>query len=232
MAATTLAVAGVAASAYSANRQKKSADKASRAQVAAADAGIDEQRRQFDAVQQLLAPYVKSGTDATDAQRAFLGLAGPDAERAAIDGVRNSETFPAAAKEGENAILQNAAATGGLRGGNTQAALARFRPNLLNQLIAQRFAGLDLLASRGQASAAGQAAAAQNTGAAVSGLLQEQGAAIAGAQLARGNANAQLVNGILQAGSTLAGYRLNRPQNPGGVVSTPPGATPPFVGPR
>lgn len=218
MAVTTLAVAGVAAGVYSANRQASAAKKAARAQSQAADAGIDEQRRQFDAVQELLAPYVKGGTDATDAQRAFLGLAGADAERDAVAGVRNSEQFKAAAAEGENAILQNASATGGIRGGNVQGSLAKFRPNLLNQLIAQRFSGLDLLANRGQASAAGQAAAGQNTGAAVSALLQDQGAAAAGASLARGNAQAGLANTLAQAGGTLAGYALNRPRNPNGVI--------------
>lgn len=223
MSAAIAAVVGsVAVGAYGASQAKKAANKASKQQIAADDKAIEEQRRQFDEIQKLLAPYVAGGNEATTAQRAFLGLAGADAERAAIEAVRNSEAFQTGAREGENAILQNAAATGGLRGGNTQAALAKFRPNLLNQLIAQRFAGLDLLANRGQASAAGQAAAGQNTAAAISGLLQDQGAAQAGAALARGNANAGFANSLVQAGGTLAGYALGKPRNPNGVIS--PGA--------
>lgn len=217
--AAAIGVGSLALGAINSRNAKKAAGKAGKQQVAADQAALDEQRRQFDEIQKVLAPYVGAGNDATAAQRAFLGLSGADAEREAIAGVQNSGQFQAAAKEGETAILQNASATGGLRGGNTQAALAKFRPNLLNQLIAQRFSGLDLLANRGQASAAGQAAAGQNTGAAVSALLQDQGAAAAGATLGRANANAGLLNSVAQAGGTLAGYALNRPSNPGGVVS-------------
>jgi hypothetical protein len=235
MSAAIAAVVGsVAVGAFAANRASSAAKKASNAQSRSADAGIAEQQRQFDEIQKLLAPYVKGGTDATELQRAFLGLAGPGAEQAAIEGVRAGPQFQAAAREGENAILQNAAATGGLRGGNVQASLAKFRPNLLNQVIAQRFAGLDALAGRGQASAAGQAAAGQNSANAIAGLLQDQGAAQAGAALARGNAQAGFAGTLAQAGATLGGYFLNRPRNPGGIVGTSPvpGATPPFVGPQ
>ncbi len=221
MSAAIAAVVGtVAVGAYSAHKQSAAAKDAAKRQGKAADAGIAEEQRQFDAIRELLAPYVKAGSEATDSQRAFLGLAGADAEREAIAGVENSQQFQAGAKEGENAILQNASATGGLRGGNTQTALAKFRPNLLSQIIAQRFAGLGDLAGRGQASAAGQAAAGQNSANAVAGLLQDQGAAQAGAALARGNAAAGFGNTLAQAGGTLAGYFANRP----GVV--PPPATP------
>ncbi len=220
MAVTTLAVASVAVGAGSAALQKRSADKAAKAQRRAADAGIGEQQRQFDAIQELLKPYVTAGEDATDAQRAFFGLAGADAERAAVRGIEESETFKAGIKQGETAILQNASATGGLRGGNTQGALATFRPTLLNQVIAQRVAGLGDIASRGQASAAGQAAAGQNNANAIASLLQDQGAAQAGAALARGKAVGDFGNTLAQAGGTLAGYYASRPPPPT-IVDTP-----------
>ncbi len=220
--AITAAAVVAGATIYSSNKSAKAAKNAGKAQAGAADAGIDEQQRQFDAIRELLAPYVTAGKDATDAQRAFLGLAGPDAEQAAISGVENSQTFKAGLKQGENAILQNASATGGLRGGNVQNSLANFRPNLLNQIIAQRFAGLGDLAGRGQASAAGQAAAGQNSSNAVAGLLQDQGAAQAGATLARGNAQTSLVSGLAQVGGQLAGFYANRP--PPTVQAPPPGA--------
>ena len=40
------------------------ANKAAKTQAAASQAGIAEQRRQFDAMQQLLSPYVQAGTGA------------------------------------------------------------------------------------------------------------------------------------------------------------------------
>jgi len=75
-----------------------SVDQASQAQQQSAQGGIDEQRRQFEAIQKLLSPYVDAGTNAIPGlapyaaagapalgqQQALLGLNGPDAEREAI----------------------------------------------------------------------------------------------------------------------------------------------------
>ena len=103
------------------------------------------------------------------------------------------------AQQGEEALLQRASATGGLRGGNIQGALAQFRPALLSNLIEQqygRLGGMTALGSEttsnlarlGQASAAGTGAAAQTTGTNVATLLGQQGAAAAGAEIAKGKA--------------------------------------------
>lgn len=108
-------------------------------------------------------------------------------------------------QQGENAMLQNASATGGLRGGNLQAALAQFRPQMLNALIDQQFSRLGGLTTLGQNAAAGQAAAGTALGANVSGLLGQQGAATAGGQIARGNVARQSFGDLLQVGGTIAG---------------------------
>jgi hypothetical protein len=168
--------------------QSRSAGRAASAQAAAADAGIDEQRRQFDAVQQLLAPYVQTGETALSQQAALVGVGGADAQRQAIQSLEQGPEFQALTRQGEEAILQNAAATGGLRGGNVQGALAQFRPQVLSSLIEQQYGRLGGLANLGQASAVGQAGFGQTTGANVSNLLQQQGAARAGGALAQGQA--------------------------------------------
>jgi hypothetical protein len=155
-------------------------------QSAAAEAGIEEQRRQFDAVQKLLAPFTQGGTTAFGQQQALIGVQGTEAQQQAINALEQGPAFQSLVQQGENAILQNASATGGLRGGNTQAALGQFRPQLLSQLIDQQFNQLGGLSATGQASAVGQATAAQNQGNAISGLLAQQGAAVAGGQLASG----------------------------------------------
>ena len=151
--------------------------RAARSQEKAAMAGIDEQRRQFDAVQKLLNPYVQAGTSALSAQQALMGLSGPEAQQAAIAGLEGSPEMQALVKQGETGILQNAAATGGLRGGNTQGALAQFRPQMLSNLINQQYARLGGLSAMGQASAAGLGAAGQNTGNQITSLLGQQGQA-------------------------------------------------------
>lgn len=178
---------------------------ASQAQQGAAQGGIDEQRRQFDAIQQLLAPYVQAGTQglsgyapyqaagapALEQQQVLIGLRGPEAQRQAIAGIEGGGEFKALSERARNSLLQGASATGGLRGGNIQGALAQFEPQLLNQLINQQYGRLGGLASGGlsatgelarigQASAAGVGAAGQQTGANIANLLGQQGAAQAG----------------------------------------------------
>jgi hypothetical protein len=185
------ALAGIAvggATLVSGLAQADAAQSASETQAGAAQAGIDEQRRQFEAVQKLLAPYVSAGTPALEAQQSFLGLRGPEAERAAIDRIKGGETFQALSQQGENALLQQASATGGLRGGNIQGALAQFRPQLLSSLIEQQYSRLGGMTSLGQQSAAGVGTAGLQTGQRISGLLGEQGANIAGGEIAQGKA--------------------------------------------
>lgn len=174
--------------------QASAADKAAGIQAGAAEAGIAEQRRQFDAMRELLKPYTEAGLPALEAQQAFLGLQGPEAERAAIERIRGGETFQALASQGEEALLQRASATGGLRGGNIQGALAQFRPQLLSSLIEQQYGRLGGLTTMGQRSAAGVGAAGMETGTNVANLLAQQGAARAGGELGEAKAYGQLFN--------------------------------------
>ena len=174
--------------------QASAASSAAETQGAAAQAGIDEQRRQFDAMQALLKPYTEAGVPALEAQQAFLGLRGPEAEAAAIERIRGGETFQALAGQGEEALLQRASATGGLRGGNIQCALAQFRPQLLSSLIEQQYGRLGGMTSLGQRSAAGVGEAGMATGTNIGNLLSQQGAASAGGQLGEAKAFGQLFN--------------------------------------
>jgi hypothetical protein len=185
------ALAGIAvggATLISGRAQAGAATDAAGIQAGASQAGIDEQRRQFDAVQALLKPYTDAGPGALGEQQALLGLSGAGAERAAIDRIQGGQTFQALSQQGENAILQNASATGGLRGGNVQGALAQFRPALLSSLIDQQYGRLGGLTSLGQQSAAGVGTAGLQTGVNVANLLGQQGAAQAGAEIAQGKA--------------------------------------------
>lgn len=210
------ALAGIAAGGatlVSGYMQSRAAGRAGDAQAAASEAGIAEQRRQFDVIQNLLAPYVGRGTDALGRldpyeqaglkafrqQRAILGMEGRQAQEEMINRIQRSPMFNELIDQGENAILQNASATGGLRGGNVQGALAQFRPTMLNDLINQQYARLggitqlgqtttQNIAQMGQASATGTATAAQQTGANISGLLGDIGSARAGQAIAQGKA--------------------------------------------
>ncbi len=204
---TGLALLGgsIAGGLLSSSAQKKAASTAAAAQTQASEAGIAEQRRQFDTVQELLRPYVEAGTSALGQQLALAGVAGPEAQQAAITALEQGPQFQSLVQQGEEAILQRAAATGGLRGGNVQASLAQFRPQVLSSLIEQQYGRLGGLTATGQASAAGQATAAQTMGSNITNLLQQQGAAAAGSALARGQASANMWGDITGTIGQIAG---------------------------
>ena len=187
-AAAVVAGAAVVGSAYSARKSSKAAGKAADAQEEASAAGIEEQRRQFDKLVELLSPYTKAGEGSLSAQQNILGLGGAAAQQAAISGIEQSPYFQSVAQQGENAILQNASATGGLRGGNTQGALAQFRPQLLNQLVQQQYQNLGGITALGQNAAAQQGNAGMQSASNIGNLLQQGGAARAGGYLGQASA--------------------------------------------
>jgi len=199
--------------------QASAAGEAAGIQGEAAQKGIEEQRRQFDALQTILKPYVdigvpamtgyqayaEAGPKAFEQQQALAGVLGPERQAAAIAEIEQGGGFQARVRSGEEALLQRASATGGLRGGNIQAALAQFRPQMLEQEIERQYGRLggfsDIgretqanLLKIGQASAAGVGAQGIATGTNVSNLLAQQGAAQAGGELGEAKAYGQLFN--------------------------------------
>jgi hypothetical protein len=192
----------------SSKSQKDASNTAANAQTQASQLGIEEQRRQFDQVQQLLSPFVNAGTGALGGQQDLLGVNGAGAQQAAIGGIQNSAQYQALSQSGQDAILANASATGGLRGGNVQAALGQFQPQLLTQLIEQQYGRLGGLTSLGQNAAAGVGNAGMQTGNQVTQLLGQQGAAQAGAALANGKADSQFINTATSAFTNFLGAKF------------------------
>lgn len=200
------AIGNVVGGITGAKQSAKAAGKAAKVQAAAAAAGVEEQRRQFDKLIELMSPYVQAGAPAIEQQMVLSGLRGPEAEQAAIESIAASPQLEALARQGEEAILQRASATGGLRGGNVQAALGQFRPQLLQQLIEQRYNQLGGLTAFGQASATGQAAQGMNLASNVSNLLANQAQATAGGIMAKGNVTRQAFGDLLKIGSVASGF--------------------------
>lgn len=184
----------------------EAATQAAATQAAAAAGGIEEERRQFEAITELMAPYLEAGTGALAAQQALAGLGGPEAQAEAIQALQASPQYEALVGAGEEALLQRASATGGLRGGNIQGALAQFRPQMLSQLIESQYSKLGGITNLGQASAARQASAGQATGTNIASLLQQQGAATAGGQIAAGSGTQQSFQNLLGIGGVAAGF--------------------------
>lgn len=200
------AIAGVGFNLIGAEQKRKSVSQASSAQQQSYQMGIDEQRRQFDELRRLLEPYTQAGLPALKQQQALLGLEGPEAQQAAISAIESQPGFQSMIQQGENAMLQNASATGGLRGGNLQGAMAQFRPQMLAQAIQDQYSRLGGMTTLGQQSAAGVGSAGMQTGRDIAGLLGNIGAARAGGILGQGRAKLEMINALGQgAGSAYGG---------------------------
>jgi hypothetical protein len=241
----TSAVVAGGVSAYSANKSSKAAKQAASQQEAAQQAALEEQKSQFEKLQETLKPYIEAGKPdltqpyvgagpgALQAMQGLAGLRGAGEQQAAINQIQQGAQFQELARQGEQGILQNAAATGGLRGGNVQAALAQFRPALLNQLIESQYgklAGLTQLGSTsaenllrlGQASAAGVGAAGQQSAQNIGNLMVGQGQAQAAGLIGAANAQAQGLGGVSNAiGGGMQNYmmmqQLNKPSYSSGI---------------
>jgi hypothetical protein len=188
---------------------RNAAKSAASAQAGAAEQGIGEQRRQFDLVQELLKPFVDVGVPALEGQKSLIGLSGAGAQQEAISILENSPLFQSIVRQGEEALLQRASATGGLRGGNIQAALAQFRPEMLRAEIENQYTKLGGLTSLGQQSATGVGTAGQAMANNVSNLLGVQGAARAGGILGANQATQQMIGGLTgQIGGALSQFKL------------------------
>ena len=225
-------ILGANAARSAASTQARAAEAGQETQRQMFEQGQETQRQMFERTQEILRPYVQAGEaqlptlggyttagpQAFERQLDLAGLRGPQAQQAAIEQVRTQPRFGALTQAGEEAILANASATGGLRGGNTQNALARFRSDLLADEIEReyaRFGGLTAfgqgvsqnLAQMGQASAANVGTAALQTGQSIASL---QGAAGQGIAALQGAAGAARAGGTL--GSAAAyGNLLNMP---------------------
>ena len=196
------AAAGIASGAM----QSGAAGDAGDAQMNATMMGIAEQRRQFDEMQRLLKPYVDIGPKALTGQTDLIGLNGNEAQQSAIDQLKKGSMFEELNLQGQNAILQNASATGGLRGGNVQAALAQFSPALLQGLIESQYSKLGGLTTLGQNSAAMQGTAGMNMATNIAGLYQNYGAAEAGGILGQAKGWGNAINSVGKAVTTGIGY--------------------------
>jgi hypothetical protein len=137
---------------------------------------------------------------------------GFDAQNQAISQLEQSPMFQSLARQGEQGILQNASATGGLRGGNVQGALAQFRPAMLNQQIQQQMQNLSGIASLGQNAAAGVGSAGMQMGQNIGGIMQNTGQARAYGTLGSANALGGALNSLGGiAGSVFGGMAPKMP---------------------
>lgn len=180
------------------------AKKAARAQrrgaaaaMASQQAALDQQMQMFREQQAMLQPFVDQTQQSMNQMGVLSGTQGADAQQQAIDAIQNSPLFQAQLQQGQDAVLQNASATGGLRGGNVQGALAQFSPAMLQSAIQQQMSNLGGIAGMGMG-AVGMASGGYGN------IMGAQG------QAGAGMANIQNQMGQQNAAMQLARYQMPR----------------------
>jgi hypothetical protein len=194
------------------------ASKAAQIQNQADQAAIQEQQRQFNVTDQELAPFRQAGLGGLSGYGDLVGTNGGPAQAAAIQALQASPYYQSLYNNGLEATLQNASATGGIRGGNTQLGLARFGSDTLAQIIQNQLGNLGSLAQLGlgatNSTGAFGAAATNN----IASLLAQQGQNSGDAALA----NAGAMAGIFKSIGNLGAFALN-PGGVGAIPATSPG---------
>lgn len=183
----------------------KGAKKAAQAQAQALQQAIAEQRRQYDQSRTDFMPFLNAGTGALGQVQGLLGLSGGDTQAQLIEMLEGSPAFTSRYDTGVDTILQNAAATGGLRGGNTQGSLANFSSSLLADVIQQQLGNLGGLVQTGSGTANSLSSLGQSSAGNISNLLAAQGNAQAGGILGQATMFGRTLNDI---GGIWQGQRL------------------------
>jgi hypothetical protein len=137
---------------------------------------------------------------------ALLGLNGTDAQQSAINALLSGPEYTSLLQQGQEGILQNASATGGLRGGNVENSLAHFRSDLLSQLISERYSQLGGISGTGAQVGTNVGELGANNASAIANLLGQQGAARAGGVMAKYSVPSQTFNQALQIAGVIAGF--------------------------
>jgi hypothetical protein len=134
------------------------------AQVKSEMPGASEADQQAEAIARLNAQYsglqqqqgLQAAADTVPtiapAENQYAGMTGEQAQAAAIERVAQSPLLQELMAQGETGILQNVAATGGLRGGNVQGVLSQYRPQMLQTEIDKLYSRLSGISGLGQQS--------------------------------------------------------------------------------
>lgn len=172
---------------------------------------IDESQQYTNLIEQRTVPSVTSP---------YAGMTGEEAQNAAIQKISDSPLLAELVAQGEEALLQQASATGGLRGGNTQGALAQYRPQMLQNEIDRQYARLQGISNTGQQSILGSPTATTSTGypsgSSITSLLGDIGSINAAEALASGSATSDFWSGMSELFGNMYGNYSSDGSDSGG----------------
>lgn len=174
-------------------------------QAQGAQAGIEEQRRQFDITQGNLAPFREAGIGALEQQQALLGLGGQDAQTQAFAAFNESPGQKFIRDRAQKNLLRNQSAIGGLGGGNVRSALVEQGTGFAQQDFQNQFGRLGQIAGQGQAAGTSIGQFGAQTAGNIANLGIAGSEARASGILGAAQAESQFTNQLLQLGGQVAG---------------------------
>lgn len=163
-----------------------------------ADKSLAYQREALDYLKGVQAPVLGMRNKALPMLGGFYGIGAdaPQMQQQFVDTARQNPFYQSMLQQGEEAVLRNAAATGGLRGGNVQQALAQNSQNVLQGLVNQQLQGL------------GSFAQTPINTQGISSTLQGMGQTQAQAGMGQAQAQQDMMGGLLSLGGALGGAYL------------------------
>jgi hypothetical protein len=172
-------------------KAKKASRNAEAAQLEYLNKALAEQQRQFDVTRADYGPLLKLLAPSVEGLADGIGLNGTENQQAFMDLVQTSPALASRIRNGEEAMLANASATGGLRGGNMQDALFNNRAVLFADELDRKLAQLAGAAGLGSGATDAVSSFGANKANQISNLFGQQGQVRAGGILTRGGINAQ-----------------------------------------
>jgi hypothetical protein len=173
---------------------KKASRSAETAQIGFLDRALGEFSNQRDQDRVAYAPFTEGGSAGLSSLLDLLGINGPEAQQRAMGIVQSSPALASVIRNGEESVLQNASATGGLRGGDTQRGLADFRSDAFAQELERQIGRLGGISNMGLQAVGGASGAGQNSTRSIADILGQQGQVRAGGILTRGGISSSMWN--------------------------------------
>jgi len=153
-----------------------------------------------------LNPYSSTGAEAQQREAALSGALGADAQQQAVSQFMESPGQKFLRERQEQALLRNASATGGLRGGATLTALQEQASGIAAQQQQQQLENMRNIAQRGQSAATQQGQFGQTGGLAGANLIGQ----IAGQQAGIQSGAGQNMSNLSAQSGQFAGNLLNQ----------------------
>lgn len=172
-------------------------------------AGVSERQSQFlqdqwRQLQGMQAPFIQQGTQAFGLYQALTGAMGPEVQRQALQQFSMSQPAQFGLQQNIKGIQQNAAATGGIFGGNRLMQEQAAGTQAYQSDLAAYIERLRAMSAIGQQSASALGGVGAASGQGIGAAMMGAGDARANAKLAGSQAQGQLASGATSIGGAIA----------------------------